>query len=379
MLFLASKETDAQDFATAIKGGPGSGYHGHAGRPGKRGGSAAGRGAPRKKFPKLKPPPKDGEWISAHKKLERDTHAGDPRSWQDDPVLADMIAYGHEFTSLREQGKKVTSGFFLEKQSQVQKHRVVTDLAARAGLTYDEANDFVAQWADSSNDNDLRSLSIQEIASEVMGVPLSEWQEGRMERTRDYRHTVIERLILDTDESPDTPLNRKAAIVLRQIADDGTIRTMFEREELQRMTERVLSGEVTLQSLNDVRGLFVETEAAARVKIERAVTAMYEQTQARLSDLGVTEMRLYRGSVQEGDFSAGKVTTIKTNPLASWTMDYAVARDFAEGGIYGQGVIVEAIVPAERIYALPSTGVGCLQEYEAVVIGGTDRVRVRWA
>lgn len=82
MLFLASKEIDAQGFVASLKGGPGSGYHGHAGRPGKRGGSAAGRGAPRKKFPKLKPPPKDGEWISAHKKLERDTQAGDPRSWQ---------------------------------------------------------------------------------------------------------------------------------------------------------------------------------------------------------------------------------------------------------------------------------------------------------
>lgn len=379
MRFLASNGTNALELVASLKGGPGSGFHGHAGRPGKRGGSAEGRGTPRKKFPKLKPPPNDGEWISAHKKLERDTHAGDPRSWQDDPVLTDMIAYGNEFEALREQKKKVTSGFFLEKQSQVQKHRVVTDLAARSGLTYDEANDFVAQWANSSNDNDLRSLSIQEVASDVVGVPLSDWQVGRMEKTRDYRHVVIERLIRGADEAPDTPLNRKAAIVLRGVADDVTSHSMFEREELQQMAERVRNGEVPLQNLNDVRGLFVETEAAALVKVKRAVTAMYEQTQERLRDLGVTEMRLYRGSVQEGDFSAGKVTSIRTNPLSSWTMDYAVARDFAEGGLYGQGVIVEAIVPAERIYALPSTGVGCLQEYEVVVVGGTDRARVRWA
>ena len=41
MLFLASKETTAPELMASLKGGPGSGYHGHAGRPGKRGGSAS--------------------------------------------------------------------------------------------------------------------------------------------------------------------------------------------------------------------------------------------------------------------------------------------------------------------------------------------------
>lgn len=41
MLFLASKETTAPELVTSLKGGPGSGFHGHAGRPGKRGGSSS--------------------------------------------------------------------------------------------------------------------------------------------------------------------------------------------------------------------------------------------------------------------------------------------------------------------------------------------------
>ncbi|HNT76866.1 MAG TPA: hypothetical protein PKH77_17790 [Anaerolineae bacterium] len=361
------------------KGGPGSGFHGHAGRPGQRGGSAAGGGPLKKKYPKLSPAPNDAKIISASKKLERDTQAGDPLSWQDDPILRDLIDYGDEFASLRRRGGSLTQSFFLEKQAQVQKHRVVTDLAARAGLAYDEANDFVAQWADSSNDNDLRSLSIQEVACDLTGIPLSDWQKSRIEKTFDYRNAIINRMIADTDEAPDTPLSSEAAGLLRNISADGTIGTMFERAELEKMAERVQSGEVELKTLNDVRTLLVETEAAARTKIQRAVSAMYEGTQERLRDLGVTKLRLYRGSVLEGDFSAGKVATVKTNALSSWSMDYAVARDFADGGISGQGVIIEAIVPAERIYAIPSTGVGCLSEYEVVVIGGTDRVRVRLA
>jgi len=46
-LFLVASDIPIVNLITAVKGGPGSGYYGHAGRPGERGGSARSSSVPR--------------------------------------------------------------------------------------------------------------------------------------------------------------------------------------------------------------------------------------------------------------------------------------------------------------------------------------------
>jgi hypothetical protein len=59
-------------------------------------------------------------------------------------------------------------------------------------------------------------------------------------------------------------------------------------------------------------------------------------------------------------------------PLSSWTDDYGTGLDF--GGSSTGGVMIAAMVPAERIHSLSTTGFGSYDEREVVVIGGKDQI-----
>jgi len=344
----------------AAKGGPGSGFHGHAGRPGERGGSA----------PAGRPAPADGAKVSIEGKLKIDTDASDPESWRSNPILVDIVEYSDAKIDPADY-----YGFIIET-AEKQKHRAVTDLAKRSGSTYDDANIFIAQWAETSNGDDLRSLSIQEAAAEVMKVPLSDWQKANIDKVRSFREKTIASRIASAKQDKTAPLAERAATLLEDFASDETMLNMYEKDRVIQMAERLRSGNVKIGKVEDVRNLLLFAETASQSYTKNMVKAMYENTQERLRDLGVKELRLYRGVNLNIAGDDGEVITSRSNPLSSWTMDYEVARSFAEDGMY-DATILEAIFPAERIYALPSTGVGCLEEYEAVVTGGTDSVRIR--
>lgn len=112
--------------------------------------------------------------------------------------------------------------------------------------------------------------------------------------------------------------------------------------------------------------------------------AQYASTQEYLKANGVTEVRLSRGyhfwdegSAPEWARSEGEAN-VPLRPISSWSSSTLVAEEFATGsdGAIQNASVITAVVPAERILSTARTGVGCLNEYEFTVLGGTDPVNV---
>ena len=113
---------------------------------------------------------------------------------------------------------------------------------------------------------------------------------------------------------------------------------------------------------------------------ELIVRAMYENTQKELAEHGIKQVTLYRGmALPEGNdpewVRKNGVGEITQFPLASWTSDKSLARDFARTAADhvngpGTGFVLASTFPAARIVSTARTGLGTLGEYEFVVAGG---------
>jgi hypothetical protein len=113
--------------------------------------------------------------------------------------------------------------------------------------------------------------------------------------------------------------------------------------------------------------------------------AMYEDSQKRLSDAGITEVTLYRGHVSEASrkLKVGDTTGVTSTSASSWSLSPNVASGFADDdyalGPDNAGVVLQATVPASRILSWPGVGFGTYDEYEVVVLEdpiAEDKVKV---
>jgi hypothetical protein len=62
---------------------------------------------------------------------------------------------------------------------------------------------------------------------------------------------------------------------------------------------------------------------------------------------------------------------VQQQPVSSWSVDINTADDFGENGLR-----LGAYIPASRIWSTSFTGLGCLNEQELLVLGGTDEVQI---
>ncbi|MEV0996894.1 hypothetical protein [Nonomuraea sp. NPDC050202] len=152
----------------------------------------------------------------------------------------------------------------------------------------------------------------------------------------------------------------------------------------------------TLNDVDDFKlEMALEILDRQRPFIEAFARAQYEATQQWLRDAGVTHLHVLRGMVwnpvdlgDELPAWAGPERgpdayeeEVPLRPLSSFTLSPFTAQEFVgqEGDPDWQhehGLVIDGTIPAERVFALPRTGIGCLDEWEAVVLGGTDRWRV---
>jgi hypothetical protein len=142
---------------------------------------------------------------------------------------------------------------------------------------------------------------------------------------------------------------------------------------------------------SDVYGLRERTEAAREDHgdlLAEVLTAMYDLTQERLREQGITSLHVLRGykvydetpdwlapAVEGGEVSG----EMPLRPLTSFTTDPAKAGTFARGRSTADGYVIEGTVPVERVVATPRTGVGCLAEREVVVMAGPGDWTIRRA
>jgi phage portal protein BeeE len=230
------------------------------------------------------------------------------------------------------------------------KDELIKAISVRSGASYEDVNKLIAEWSQTSNDDDMRALAIQKAAAEQFGIPLSDFTQGKidtmlreMEATFDRSFTVDELFALrDTD----IPVGR------------------FR-------TERLRQSQVPLFSQEGQR---------------KMIDSMYDYTQEQLAIVGFSPedtIRLRRGVGLPKDvvknWSANDTVDIIGNTLESWSVGEDIANTFARDRVSSElnGIVFEMDIPVSQIVGTARTGFGCLIEGEFVVKGsikGTAQV-----
>jgi hypothetical protein len=103
------------------------------------------------------------------------------------------------------------------------------------------------------------------------------------------------------------------------------------------------------------------------------LNAQYAQTQEYLNKKGIKKLTVYRGFTDDaleyslsdnGDFPKDGVTNaeLELRPLSSFSVDPRIAWAFGQ-------LVIESEIDAKDVIALPLTGSGCLNESEVIVLG----------
>lgn len=148
------------------------------------------------------------------------------------------------------------------------RREVAQTIANKTGLTLDAVEKTMLQWEGTSNDSDMRSLSIQEAAAEVFDTKLSEWQSEKIAYLK---------------ATPD-------------IKQDSMLQNNYA------------------------------PYPTSKDAVKAILTEMHAETQKRFKEQGVKSVVLYRGttaSIPEDD-----IFNLKSNSLESWTISQPVARNF---------------------------------------------------
>jgi hypothetical protein len=102
---------------------------------------------------------------------------------------------------------------------------------------------------------------------------------------------------------------------------------------------------------------------------QKFLRTQYNNTQKFFSDHNLTEVVAFRGRKDKtGSRESAKLTM---RPLSSWSYKKSVAVQFANGSEERswKGTLFTATIPVANILSLPTTGMGCLNEQELVLIG----------
>jgi len=105
-------------------------------------------------------------------------------------------------------------------------------------------------------------------------------------------------------------------------------------------------------------------------ELQRAfLRAQYEVTQEELRRVGINFVTLIRGVKRAGLASPGGFRDINLQPLSSFSSNNDIARSFAGHGQQDGSMLYVIRVPASQVMSTARTGLGCLNEYECVVLG----------
>lgn len=241
---------------------------------------------------------------------------------------------------------------------------VSSRLAEKTGLSPATCSRILKAWAESSNGENETSLLLQNAAARKFGLKLPTWQQDRIAR--------VDQILADRMKS----LNGRVrnAVRIRQemgksIAPEAIKQALLPEDYAFHKEVWTLTGnpkcpwKVTI-ALSD------EFKAAGYKSLDDALdsvlSAMYEDTQARLKSMGIEQMTLWRGMTSTEAIPIGTVRSVDANALSSWTAQPKTAVVvFAKG----DGYILEQTIPAERIFSVNGSGFGCVDEWECVVLG----------
>jgi hypothetical protein len=96
--------------------------------------------------------------------------------------------------------------------------------------------------------------------------------------------------------------------------------------------------------------------------MDKILEASYDNTQNLLREIGIKEIKVYRGITEKS--SSGSA-----NLFESWTAERSIAEKFAGKG----GIVQEQTVPAARVFGVPIKGWGVNVQLEVIVLNGVPK------
>lgn len=220
--------------AELVEGGPGSGHWGHRGIPGQRGGSLPGsfsvKDAPSwRAVAYLQMLPKNilsdaeeaiadlqrmakGPWMSEGGSqavreaisIYRYTQAVIKKQIAVTPRIArkmNLVNSGADPEAAEGNQALLNKDFDMRSRGHdswaVLKNEICERLSERSGLSYDEINLRLRQWAETSNDTSAKSLAMQEAAQQEFGSKLSPWQKNQWECSGAGKLTSAEEMMMN--------------------------------------------------------------------------------------------------------------------------------------------------------------------------------------
>lgn len=331
------------------KGGKGSGFYSHAGRPGKVGGSA----------------PSDESTLDSYNpklpflKSQIEEISENPFAPYVDKKMNTFL--NEHMPAVERFGRYYTDWHSTSEQSRsVVKREVVADISKRSGVRETVVDDVIKSWASSANDGDRRSLSFQEAVSEEFGVPLSDFQKDCIAKERQLLQSRVEQ-------------NMKW---LWEIHDSGSVYGSMGMLTDSDIEQREVASHVNEANFEEyVRKYVVKHTPAHRPSTTREnerkiARAIYENTQDALEKAGIhsaTVVTLYRGiNLNPYHPRVGSRLRYKGNAVESWSVGHNVAVQFPT-------ITLGIRVRAKDIFSTAVTGLGCLPEGEVLIFGSRQK------
>lgn len=218
----------------------------------------------------------------------------------------------------------------------------------------------------------LEALSNSSVAMDAskLEAKAGKYREANAGRSAQHKASFVTQSILDAWSSSST--NDPVSVAVQELVaqEFGTSSDM--------------QGVTMFESDRDARKMVDHLKDKAGPAIKHAIRAMYQDTQKQLADAGIEEVVLYRGmrlntkgrgavdgldQVMKTGKGRGVAAnaTLDSNPLSSWSIDYATAKSFADNGKVSALTAVK--VHRSQIFSTARTGVGCLTEAEVVLLG----------
>lgn len=323
------------------KGGEGSGFHGHAGRPGEVGGSAP-SGI---EFGDSKAGSTESGTEGADKFFNN--VIGEYPSSVTEKIRAkfgNMVGMGGRLYELAKTDEQLKAQLATIGASQTMRYFVdnhhdrvgISPYVPRDDIEYG-AQAFSASiqshWASSSTDKNPTSIALQLAVAQKFG------------------------------------LNSETPLALASIALDT-----------QGAAQR-LGVAVGAEGGKEFDGAQIIKNISNSPAMRAYVDEVYKETQRQLQEAKINYMTLHRGMVWANEYSIPKELqptgsrSVSLNPLSSFSSARGIARDFAINSSGGSGErILTTTIPRTRIFSMPRSGPGALNEYELVVIGGPMNV-----
>jgi len=223
------------------------------------------------------------------------------------------------------------------------KDGIVRDLCKRMGLDpddkdqYETVNALIKQWQQTANDTNMRSLAIQQAATKEFGIPLSAWQQEKIDYIAEhYSIGLASKPLPGCDETHTR----------------NFLRAMYDNTQTQLRDAGI--------GPDDVVMLFRGT----------SMSALRDEAGAGLIP---DSSGYFYGTSSIGYKSVGQSYDYSGSAMESWSAGSSGAKQFAHAL---DAVTLRMYVPARDIIGTSRTGFGCINEGEVVIAGSAEGHRV---